>query len=251
MQTSALQWCPSLLQSANFGGWEQSHSRRPKTADGSNFMAPPPQQRPVQLDYRSAAAPLGVSSSQPPLTPEQLQQLTTARQGARRIGRAISFAQFSGWTLAIFAVLSFVCGLSSITSMAMGAAMGVIAGIELAGGRRLRRMDPSAAKMLGRNQVAFAVLLVAYGWVMHGWVKQQLTGLSPDTLSALKEAGMEKTAQDMTQMVTLVVYGCLAAVVAGALLTAAYYFSREKHLRAYVQQTPQWILQMQRAGVSL
>jgi hypothetical protein len=39
--------------------------------------------------------------------------------------------------------------------------------------------------------------------------------------------------------------------VAGPGALAWYYFSRAKHVRAYVERTPGWIVEMQRAGVSV
>ena len=33
--------------------------------------------------------------------------------------------------------------------------------------------------------------------------------------------------------------------------TALFYLSRLRHLREYVQNTPQWLIQMQRAGVQV
>ena len=55
--------------------------------------------------------------------------------------------------------------------------------------------------------------------------------------------------KDLARMIAFGVYGTLIAVAIFAQGgTALYYFTREKHLRQYIQTTPPWIIEMQRAG---
>lgn len=53
-------------------------------------------------------------------------------------------------------------------------------------------------------------------------------------------------------MIGWLIYGTLAAVaifVQGG--TALFYHSRRKYIEAYVNETPAWIVQAQRAGLSM
>jgi hypothetical protein len=50
----------------------------------------------------------------------------------------------------------------------------------------------------------------------------------------------------LARMISIAVYvglACVAIFAQGG--TALYYFSREKHIRAYREQTPAWIVEMQ------
>src|SRR5438132_1126340 len=54
------------------------------------------------------------------------------------------------------------------------------------------------------------------------------------------------------RMVAMVVGGFVTVAAVGVLgpgLLAWYYFSRVRHVRAYLERTPGWIVEMQRAGV--
>ena len=51
----------------------------------------------------------------------------------------------------------------------------------------------------------------------------------------------------LARMISATVYvglACVAVLAQGG--TALYYFTREKHIRAYREQTPPWIVEMQR-----
>ena len=55
--------------------------------------------------------------------------------------------------------------------------------------------------------------------------------------------------EGLTRLITLAIYGGMIAVAVfaqGGL--ALYYFTRGKYVRAYVQQTPEWVLAVQKAG---
>jgi hypothetical protein len=43
----------------------------------------------------------------------------------------------------------------------------------------------------------------------------------------------------------------VAVAVLGPGMLAWYYFSRARHVRHYVERTPRWIVEMQRAGVTV
>jgi len=186
------------------------------------------------------------------LASEQLQQLSQAQRAGKKIRRAASVATSDAWGIAIFAALTFIGGLFSPSGLILGLGMGIVATVEFNGAYRLRRLDQQAARMLGWNQLALAGLLILYAsWCIYG----TLTSDNPWEL--LDSAGPEvremlRPMAGLMRQLTVLVYGCLIAVAIGAQGGLAwYYFSRAKHIRAYLSQTPAWILQMQRSGVSV
>src|SRR5581483_12521376 len=105
-----------------------------------------------------------ISASPVPLDATQLAQISAARERFKKIGRAIRYARFDAWGVAIFAGLTIVCSLGSWFSsgMLLGIGMAVIAWVEFRAGNELKRLDPSAVRRLGWNQFAFAAMLIAY-----------------------------------------------------------------------------------------
>src|SRR6266576_2260087 len=97
-----------------------------------------------------------------PLSPQQLRELADARAAHKYVRRAISVATFDGWTIAVFAIANCLCGLGSISSMVIGVALGGLAYSELRGAARVRRVDQSAPRRLGSNQILLGTLLAVY-----------------------------------------------------------------------------------------
>ena len=55
--------------------------------------------------------------------------------------------------------------------------------------------------------------------------------------------------QNLVQLVVIAFYATVMFVaILGPGLTAVYYYSRVKYIDAYLQQTPAWILELQRGG---
>jgi hypothetical protein len=188
----------------------------------------------------------------PLLSPEQLAQLAAARLASKRLRRAVSVATFDGWTIAIFAALTFVCGITSVSNILIGVAMGIIAYIELAGAGRLRRVDPLAARTLGFNQIALACLLIVYAiWSLYyelkyGSITASLSSADPAVASML-----EPYKSLVRQLIVLVDGSLVVVAILAQGGTALYYFTRVKYIQAYLSQTPPWIIQMQQAGFNL
>ncbi len=205
------------------------------------------------MQHADAPQPLNVPPLAPPmLSPEQLQQLAAVRPMARRVQRVASVAAFDGWTVAIFAALSLMCGMTSPKAMFMAAGMGVIAAIEIYGAGKLKRLEADAARRLGFNQLGFALLLIIYAlWSLYGELHGggAISSLSSADPSV---ADMLKPYQGLAQGIAVAVYGSLIAVALAAQGgLAVYYFSRVKDIQAYRAQTPAWIVQMQLSGVTL
>lgn len=203
----------------------------------------------------STNAPFMATPVQPvaPLSPEQMGQLASARAAAKSLKRGAGWARFEGGSIALFAVLTLACGWDSVAGLLMGAAMGAIAFFELREARGLSRLQVGSARRLGWIEVCFASLLFIYAaWsiiaTMRGAgpfaeIEQKYGREVMDQLAAYKD-----TAKSLTALAYVALMGIAVFVQGGA---AVYFFSREKHLKAFVEQTPPWILQMQQAGFSV
>ena len=195
------------------------------------------------------AAPTPAGQATPSLSPEHLRQLSDARLRGRKIGRAIAVARFDGWSIATFAFLTFLFGIGSASSMLMGVVMGVIAFIELRSAASLKRLKPEAARTLAFNQVALASLLIAYA-VWRTYCELSGKGEYAEIAASDPQLGeMLKPVEHITRLFTLCLNG---GIVAFALFAqggmAAYYLSRVKHLRDYVEKTPAWVITVQQTG---
>lgn len=189
-----------------------------------------------------------------PLSQQNMQELAVARAGGKKVRRAIRVALFDGWTLAFFACLTVLFSIGSLPSMMIGVVLGGIAAIELYGASRLRKLDSSACKILGFNQLALAALIIIYAlsqlipmMMGHSALPAEVTS-DPATAQLLDSGGY-------TQIINTVYMGYYAILIAIAICSmgglSLYYFTRIKHIRSYLQQTPPWIIDMQRQGVSI
>jgi hypothetical protein len=184
-----------------------------------------------------------------PLAAEHLQQLAAAKVAGKRISRAVAVARFDGWSVAAFAGLTFLFGFTSLPSVVMAAGLGAVAFVELRGAGRIRQLQSDAARVLGFNQLALGALLIAYAaWQIYG----QLTGTGEYAQIAASDpqlAQMLAPVEDLTRMIVVGVYGGLIVVsLAAQGGLALFYFTRAKHVRDYVRQTPAWIVNLQKAG---
>ncbi len=183
------------------------------------------------------------------LTPQQLRELADARAAGKYVRRAIAIATFDGWALAAFAIINCLCGLADLSSMIIGLALGGLAYLEIRAASQLRRLDESAPRRLGINQILLGTLLAVYAvWKIY----EYLHGPSPLAEITKADPKVGKHFEDMFRSMAVAFYGCLimfAIVAQGG--AALFYFSREKYLREYRQRIPAWILQMQKTGVSV
>jgi hypothetical protein len=193
-----------------------------------------------------------VPVEQSPLSAEHLRQMSDAHQRAKKVRRCVSVANFDGWSVGVFGGLTLLFGMFSFWGWFLGGGMLIIAYVELSTASRIRRLEPNAARRLGWNQIALACLLLTYaGWSLY----QSIYG--PDLLaSAAAEvpevADMLVPYSDLARMINVAVYvglACVAIFAQGG--TALFYFTREKHIRAYREQTPAWIVEFQQGGGQL
>lgn len=205
------------------------------------------QQVPGVLPYAVTVGPLQLS-------PEHFAELQAAGALGRKIRRAARVAAVDGWTIVVFGALTMLLGIGDVSTMAIGGVMVMIGAVEVKGGRRLARLEAKAARILGWNQVVLGALLLAYA-VWRLWSLHRNGGA--DVSAMLGTAGADADVKQMlggveelAQQIMVWVYVTVAAVaVLGPGLLAWYYFSRVRHVRAYLERTPGWIVEMQRAGV--
>jgi len=188
----------------------------------------------------------------PQLSEENLRELAAARTALRKIARAVTVARFDGWTIAIFAGLTLLMGITDVSNIIIGVGLGVVAFVELQGASKLRRLDVAAIRMLGFNQLSLGGLLILYAlWRIHaessgGGLLASVAESDPQDAQALG------TLLSGSHWIVTGFYGILIAVaILGMGGMALFYFSRRKYLAAYLTQTPQWIIAMQKAGISI
>lgn len=188
----------------------------------------------------------------PYFTPENLQELEAARKSARKVRRAVSVANFDGWTIAIFGAITLAMGLTDFTNIGLGLGLGAVAYLELRNAGRVKRLDADAARILGFNQLALAAILIIYAcWELYvssrsGGAAAALGVTDPDV------AQMLGPVQDLTTMISHAVYGSLILIAVFAQGSMAlYYFTRVRLIRNYLATTPEWIITLQKAGFAL
>ena len=180
------------------------------------------------------------------LTLEQELELRDAKERAGSFLGATKVAAFNGWSIGFFAVVSIVFGLFSPTSFLVGVCLAFVARNEFVGRARLRSLDPSGLELLWHNQLGFMSVIIAYCvWSIYRIVAAPAPTIIAD-LTELLGVGVE----DLFQSVTLTLYAVvIAATGIFQGLNARYYFVRVAMIRDYVRDTPQWVLDVQRATV--
>jgi hypothetical protein len=179
-----------------------------------------------------------------PLSPQHLQQLSDAKRRAKKVRRAASVAALSGWSMLVFAVISLALAVfSDWSAWAVGIGLLLIALNELRGSAMLRRADPAGAKVLGWNQLVLAALLVSYAT----WSLASALHHPPSVALQSGDPQIDAMAANITSAVTYGLYAGMA--VLGLLLpglTSMYYFTRARIVRAFLAQTPDWIVEIMR-----
>ena len=183
-----------------------------------------------------------------PLSPEDLRALTDARRRMKSVRRAAGVATLSGWTLAIFAgitMLGVIFG--DLTALVLGVALGACAANELRGASMLRRLDRRAPATLGWNQVALGALIVVYaGWSLFRAIQ---TPALASVGGSTGDPHMDHIVTSLTTTVMYVFYSALAATgIIAPGLTALYYFTRARHIRRVLGETPVWVMDTLRAA---
>lgn len=211
-------------------------------------MAESSQSKP-QAPQSAAAVAKPAQATGGPLSAEQLDQLEAGRKRAKKVRRAAAVAVFSGWSLALFAMVSLAMGVfGDWGSLATGAVLAAAAFNELRGAEGLRRFEAQAAKRLGYGQLALGVLVVAYaGW---SWYVQSQSSPLAKYGGTTGSAEVDAMLMDMTSAATPIVWGSVGVVgLVSCWLLAAYYFASMKALRGLRERTPEWVIEvLKKAG---
>ncbi|GMR12538.1 MAG: hypothetical protein BMS9Abin29_0728 [Gemmatimonadota bacterium] len=164
-----------------------------------------------------------------------------ASDRSKKILAAGKVATFNGWTLGVLGGLSILLGLFSLTGLIVGVALVIVAWNEFRGRALIRQWDPRGAMLLAGNQVGLMGIVIAYSvWSMY-------TAIANPSSQAVELEELAGLPSGLVTDLTLMVYGVvivLTLLVQG--LTARYYFVRVQQLKDYLEQTPKWIVDMQR-----
>lgn len=180
----------------------------------------------------------------PALSPEQRKALERARERARVFLKAGRVAAFNVWTLGVFATFTLLFGVTSPTALLLGGALATVAFFEHRGRIRLREFDPAGPRLLARNQLTLMAVIVVYAlWRL--WKTQT----APDpALQQMDDLLGGDTAGLVQELTTLVYVAVIALTVLFQGLMARYYKARVNMVRAYLQETPDWVVELQRSA---
>ena len=109
-----------------------------------------------------ASAAIVAPMTETPLSRDHYRELADAKLRFKKVRAAARVAAFNGWTIGVIAALSAPFALFSIVGLVMAVGFTVVAYTEFRGRRRLLQFDPSAAKVLGWNQIGLLTLIVVY-----------------------------------------------------------------------------------------
>jgi hypothetical protein len=187
-----------------------------------------------------------------PPTREHLAQIAAAKTLGRKIRRAVTYATIDGWTIAVFGALTALTSLFSALGLGLGAGMIIVAWFEFRGAAALKRLDLNAPKRLAINQIALGGLLFLYAAISLGTSLTQPSAISAEIGNDPQLNSMLGPIDDLTRTIYIAVYATLMAVaILGPGMNAVYYLTRRSHIQTYLRETPTWILDLQRAGMSL
>lgn len=223
---------------------------REALVQGPHSMSAQPPQGPID---HVAAAGLG------PLDALQVRQVEQAGERMRKLRAAITVSRFNGIALWVCAVLFLPLSFFDASLLIAVALLALFGSAELHGGNRMRALDPSGARVLVINQIAVFVAIALYCVAS---IYIGLTGPNPyETLMAeypdLGAALSGADAQQLEQLkgtvegayrASIVAFYLIVLGVAGIYqgLCALYYRARGAQLRSYVDETPEWIRELQR-----
>jgi hypothetical protein len=182
-----------------------------------------------------------------PLTPAHLAELQLADQRSKKIRRAAFVATSDACISACFTGITFLSAVLSPSSLLLAIPMGIITFNAFRGAKRLRALDLSAPRFLALNQLALAATLTTYALISIYLASRGSSDFSAAVNSEPMLGPMLGNLQHLYWIISLAVYGGL---ILGTLLAqglaALYYASRKKHLEAYINATPPWILELKK-----
>jgi hypothetical protein len=202
------------------------------------------------------ASPLaGTLLADNPLSVTHRRELAAARDRAKTIRKAARVAGFNGWTTAAAAAFSamFLVFDRSPAAIAITLGLSIITYNEFRGRKRLLNFDPSAATMLGWNQLGLLAMIIIYClWMLSGSSAEAASALSAQMNSASEREllSMAGDLEGLYKTATLAMYGgaiVLSVIFQGG--NALYYFTRRRHVEDFIAETPQWVRDVQGGSI--
>ena len=191
-------------------------------------------------------------AADPPLTENHYAEVRQAVRARRRVRRAARTALSSGSITLMIGVLAapFVLVWPSASGLMIVAGVCTVGAVELVGYGRMRRAEPSAARLLGANQLALLGLIALYcvmQIVAFSPEEVRAAALSPEVraqLSAVPE--MARSIDNLVlRWAPILTYGFYSLVIGLSVCfqggMALYYFTRRKHIERFNRATPPWI----------
>jgi hypothetical protein len=175
----------------------------------------------------------------------------------RSLRRALWLAYMNGGTLLLCA---FACAPFALFDAALlwpALVLGASGAAELRGARMLRDRDLRAPRWLATNQLVLLVLIAVYcvygaARALQGSVADELSNAAPSAAEQLRDAmpAFDLSSDAIDRGYRALAVAFYAAVFAGCALyqglCARYYRSRAAVLRAFVDETPAWVMEVQR-----
>jgi hypothetical protein len=181
------------------------------------------------------------------------QELAQASQRAVKVRNAARVAAFNGWISALVALCSAPFAIYGVDGLVVAVALAIVAWNEFRGRKGLLSFDPSAATLLGWNQLGFLATIIVYClWALYS----NLTGSNPlaadlKSSPAIGEAfGGVHGVEEIFRQIVVAFYGLvilLSVIFQGG--NAYYYFTRRKYVQAYLEETPAWVREVQSASL--
>jgi mannose/fructose/N-acetylgalactosamine-specific phosphotransferase system component IIC len=202
------------------------------------------------------ASPLaGAVFADSPLSATHRHELAAARDRAKSIRKAARVAGFNGWTTAAAAAFSgmFLLFDRSALSIAITLGLSIVAYVEFRGRKQLLNFDPSAATMLGWNQLGLLAMIIAYCvWMLCASSSEAVDAMSSQMDSVTKQEmlNMVGDLEGLYKTATLAMYGgviVLSVLFQGG--NAIYYFTRRRHVEDFIAETPQWVRDVQGGSI--
>ncbi len=188
-----------------------------------------------------------------PLSATHHVELATARDRAKPIRKAARVAAFNAWTTAAIAGLSAPFALFDRSGALLTIGLAIVAYNEFRGRKRLLKFDPSAASLLGWNQLGLLAMIVVYCvWTLFGSFSEagalsaELKNYSDLDIALGSTSGLD----GLYKQIAVAVYGGvigLSAIFQGG--NALYYFSRRRHIEKFVAETPDWVRDVLRGSL--
>jgi len=144
--------------------------------------------------------------------------------------------------------MSLLIAVFSPSSLIAMVCLAALAWNEHRGRRQLQQFDEQGPRTLGYNQLAFCGLIAAYCIYQ---LCNAIFGPDPyaEQIARTPElAEMLDPMRELITMATVAAYGAVLVLGVGMQgLMAWYYFSRGGVLREYLRETPEWIVELDRA----